>query len=496
MKQLTCEMCGSTDLMKQDGVFVCQSCGTKYSVEEARKMMVEGTVDVTGSTVKVDTSAELANLYQIARRAKDDNNGANAAKYYDMILVKDPTSWEAQFYVVYFKAMECKIAQIRSAAISVSNCEDSVLALIRDHVAEENQEAAVAEVVMRSIRIANMLEGAADDSSHEYLDNACAARDILYTCGSQVERIFGNQTEIARYAADAWKAGIDIHSKLLSYYLFDEAEKNKRVMASYAKKIGKYDPAYEKRYTYADKKPQLELDISVLKSSIANIRTEDPKWNWNGWGIFFIVCGVFMIVCGVFTIVDGILADIGVWPFLVGVPELALGIAIVKPDDMKTVENNRKIVSEAKAKLAKKEAELKELEAELKELTKKEKEEAKKRFDEYWAEHADEKASLETERATLEEQIATLRVEISHIPGNTEKENIQERINALNAEKRSLGLFKGKEKKAVQEKIDAANLELKKIVDKMENAKKEIEKKIEPLQKRVNEINAEFSKAR
>ena len=29
MKQLTCEMCGSTDLMKQDGVFVCQSCGCK-----------------------------------------------------------------------------------------------------------------------------------------------------------------------------------------------------------------------------------------------------------------------------------------------------------------------------------------------------------------------------------------------------------------------------------------------------------------------------------
>ena len=27
MKQLTCEMCGGTDLVKQDGVFVCQSCG-------------------------------------------------------------------------------------------------------------------------------------------------------------------------------------------------------------------------------------------------------------------------------------------------------------------------------------------------------------------------------------------------------------------------------------------------------------------------------------
>ena len=37
MKRLTCEMCGSIDLVKQDGMFVCQSCGTKYSLEEAIK---------------------------------------------------------------------------------------------------------------------------------------------------------------------------------------------------------------------------------------------------------------------------------------------------------------------------------------------------------------------------------------------------------------------------------------------------------------------------
>ena len=58
MKQLTCEMCGSTDLMKQDGVFVCQSCGTKYSVEEAKKMMIEGTVTVNVSN---ERSFEKAN---------------------------------------------------------------------------------------------------------------------------------------------------------------------------------------------------------------------------------------------------------------------------------------------------------------------------------------------------------------------------------------------------------------------------------------------------
>ena len=37
MKQIICEMCGSNDLIKQDGIYVCQMCGAKYSVEEAKK---------------------------------------------------------------------------------------------------------------------------------------------------------------------------------------------------------------------------------------------------------------------------------------------------------------------------------------------------------------------------------------------------------------------------------------------------------------------------
>ena len=41
MKAMVCEMCGSQDLVKQDGMFVCQNCGTKYSVEEAKKLLLE-----------------------------------------------------------------------------------------------------------------------------------------------------------------------------------------------------------------------------------------------------------------------------------------------------------------------------------------------------------------------------------------------------------------------------------------------------------------------
>ncbi len=94
MKRLTCEMCGSTELMKQDGVFVCQTCGTKYSVEEAKKMMVEGTVEVAG-TVKVDDSAKIANYYTMAENAYDAGNQKEAEQYCNKIIEIDPTHAEA-----------------------------------------------------------------------------------------------------------------------------------------------------------------------------------------------------------------------------------------------------------------------------------------------------------------------------------------------------------------------------------------------------------------
>lgn len=150
MKAMVCEMCGSHDLVKQDGMYVCQSCGTKYSTEDAKKLLIE----VSGE-VKIDTSEELNNLYEIARRAKDDNNSESAQKYYDMILVKDPKSWEAQFYSVYYRCSQCKIGQIENAAITLANSLGNVLGLIKENVIGENEQAAaVNEVTRKCVSIA------------------------------------------------------------------------------------------------------------------------------------------------------------------------------------------------------------------------------------------------------------------------------------------------------------------------------------------------------
>ena len=82
MVQLTCEICGSNELIKQDGVFVCQFCKCKYSVEEARKMMVEinGPVEVTG-TVRIDNSTQADNFIQLSLDAYKSDNFATAYEY-------------------------------------------------------------------------------------------------------------------------------------------------------------------------------------------------------------------------------------------------------------------------------------------------------------------------------------------------------------------------------------------------------------------------------
>lgn len=95
MKQLTCEMCGGTDLIKQDGVFVCQSCGCKYSVEEAKKMMIEGTVDVSGSTVRLDNTSNIENYLKLAENAFSANNNKEAESYSNKILEINPNYYKA-----------------------------------------------------------------------------------------------------------------------------------------------------------------------------------------------------------------------------------------------------------------------------------------------------------------------------------------------------------------------------------------------------------------
>ena len=96
MKKIVCEMCGSNDFVKQDGLFVCQSCGMKYSLEEARKLMIEGTVNVAG-TVSIDHSNMIENYKKMMDVASRSQNYAQAEQYANKVIEIDPTNVNAWF---------------------------------------------------------------------------------------------------------------------------------------------------------------------------------------------------------------------------------------------------------------------------------------------------------------------------------------------------------------------------------------------------------------
>ena len=71
MAAITCELCGSNDVVKQGEFFVCQHCGTKYSLEEAKKLI---------GTVQIDNSNFVEKYLQNARRAKEKEDWEETEK--------------------------------------------------------------------------------------------------------------------------------------------------------------------------------------------------------------------------------------------------------------------------------------------------------------------------------------------------------------------------------------------------------------------------------
>ena len=97
MKQMTCEMCGSTDLAKENGFVVCQSCGMKYSVEEAKKLIIEGSVEVHGS-VSIDKTNDIINWLKRAAMFLAEGNFVETHNFCDKVLDADTENAYAYFY--------------------------------------------------------------------------------------------------------------------------------------------------------------------------------------------------------------------------------------------------------------------------------------------------------------------------------------------------------------------------------------------------------------
>ncbi len=263
MKKIICEMCGNNELIKKDGMFVCQFCGTKYTAEEAKKLVVEG-------TVKIDSSDELDKLHKAAKNAREISDYSVAIKHYETISAKDPNNWEALFYLSVLKIYSIKNGEIGSTADSISKCLPKVLELISDIKDEEVRKQSVKEVAETCYNTSLVLFSA----TNAYYDNLTkgtgmialtgisgmitsgnmtvnasnTARayclniaQIMLDCGNNIESHFDmSDSDYTKYAVYCWEKVLLLNKMYKSKHNFDLYQ-NKSVTISVADRIKKYD---------------------------------------------------------------------------------------------------------------------------------------------------------------------------------------------------------------------------------------------------------------
>ena len=508
MKQLTCEMCGSTDLLKQDGVFVCQTCGTKYSVEEAKKMMIEGTVNVSG-TVKVDNTDKIKNYLEMAKSAYDAGNKGEAESYCNRIIEIEPQNYEAWFMKGKAAGWQSTLANIRieesvqcfSKAIDYADDEEKEA--IQKKAADEISELSLALI---SLTCSSFAESPTKSNVDSIRTNAINTINytlqLLLKCGVE-------PTTYKHQAAMKMNgAAVTAYSKcVLPEYLEDHHPADWR-FKNYLAQAGFCEEVIQLAIKFAE--DDYKENITRYENLI---QLNADAMKYGGW------TSTYSEYAGA---VAASMRAKGFKCEAVGRKVYCMEITLndsAKAMRRKNDEEYRRKIDECKRLEAKKRAEEQE----------KQRAEKQARIDAYWVEHAEEKKQLEDERDSLQEQLQALQPQTTpydneinalkrkrddKVPAENEKETVLSEISRLRQEQGKLGIFKGKEKKALQAQIDQLNGRLASINESIESERKEqqqdcnakireVEERAKPtkekivsIQKRINEINIELTKDR
>ena len=242
MKAITCELCKSNEFIKDGDYYQCQSCRTKYSVAEAQTMM----------TVKIDNSEKIENALSNARRARKDGNHKQAEKFYNMVLLENPNSWEAIFYATYYKAIQGSIANISVDADSVTRCLNTVLTIVKEIKEAKKQQEAITQIKDDLHSLTMFLQNAAIHTYNELdamgkvnyekqcADSVLNAAFIILSFGDELSSIFGEDEFTIPIIVRSYEAGIET-----MFNAFDAKHFTQEFLNGYASKIKKHKPEYQ-----------------------------------------------------------------------------------------------------------------------------------------------------------------------------------------------------------------------------------------------------------
>lgn len=439
MKRMVCEMCGGTDLVKQDGVFVCQSCGTKYSVEEARKMMVEieGTVEVTG-TVKVDNTESVEKYIALAENACDGQNYEDCERYAKRALEIDGDNAQAWYLVGVSTAWQSKSADLRikeSIAAwkkALENVPEEQLDEMADNIARAYD--AVSYAIMM-LYLKQQAESSSIQVQQSYIQKIMVYKDnYVNECLQLSLSYISRQGKNSPFEGEARGVTLAMWNESLAIQ-----EREMIALCRQNKGLSRLTSITQER---------LATCASLAHEVPAIVKEEDQL-----------------------AAIDACI------PLLQHVRSALIdsGFPAQKMIDQ-FIAQTRNIRDETEAALEKQ----------------KEKK-RQKNIEKYWANHPDEKTQLETERQQLEAKLVQIEQDIGQLPESRERDELNADVVLLREEKESLGFFKGKEKNELRAQIKD---KLRRIDDLDDEIARITEELTDPVQQRIYEIVEELTRDR
>lgn len=227
-----------------------QECTSQIQKYDSSYQAPPHNVAATDSSSNTKNSDEMENLYQLARQARDNDDNENAHEYYSMIAEKDPTSWEALLYIVYYTMLKSPNSEIESAGEKIIEYSSAIFDTIKNHV--ENRDEQIVAVKEAAYRFQSL----SSDFFHRGGNMIVSERDMAhgicvsaYAIGLMIGNImdnkFGDYEELHEEIVKMWRFAITYLRLTDSIFDLPVSEYSEKTVQEYTAKIHKYDSSYQ-----------------------------------------------------------------------------------------------------------------------------------------------------------------------------------------------------------------------------------------------------------
>lgn len=488
MKKIVCELCECMEFTKDGGMFTCQGCGTKYTLEEAKIMMkeVEGEVSATVSTPVpvVAPNQQLDNILFLASSAYEAGNKAEAENYCNQAIVIDPSCYKAWMLKGKAVGWLSTIDKLRIEEAAHSFCKAIDFALEEEKEGLKNE--AVAEIKNLGIALISLRKDrfSADPTALELngfnadKKTILSALLVLLSHGNAVEIPDSYLEKISSLMNEAGVAALDIANKSWANVEHPSRKDFITYMDWNLNICELFRQAINTGDAYSMKKVTIYANLMTALNDPFGKHSKKMEWN---------------SLYARYDWVDDCSISTSAW--------------IERCNEMKSCEAKMKEIPQK--------------------IAEKEKRKKMERTKAYWDAHpeerqklTDEKKSILSEQKKLTAEIVELDKQIADskpidkVPSEVESDKVNAQINELKKKQASLGIFAGKEKKRLAEEIAnlqtqkdylknkaaeeiiAREAEVEKITAPLIEKKSELEKRVATITRRLTSIEKELTRVR